>query len=270
MAIWDRAELAATYRDVRGVSANIRRTWSDAFRAALPDARPRRSLDLGCGTGRFTALLAETFGGTVIGLDASVAMLKERPSSGGVPGTVAATGGPVTFAAADASASVAFAAADAGALPLRAHTMDLALLSMVYHLLVSPAVTAAELHRVLDAGGAVLVRTPTREILDGIAFLRFFPAALAIDEARMPPRAALEALFHAGGFTGGLGATIEQEFAPTPAAAHAKVSRRPFSSLQLMSDDAFAEGLTRFEAFCRTAPVAPIADPLDLFVFRRA
>jgi ubiquinone/menaquinone biosynthesis C-methylase UbiE len=260
MAIWDRPDLAATYREVRGVSDDVRRTWSHAFRVALPHARPRRSLDLGCGTGRFTALLAATFGGTVIGLDASVAMLHERPSSADVPGTLAV----------DAVGSVLFAAADARVLPLRSATIDLALMSMVYHLLPSPPTVVAELHRALGAGGAVLVRTHTRELIDRVPFLSFFPEARAIDEKRTPARAALEATFAAGGFTGGLHATVEQEFAPTPAAAYAKVSRRPFSSLQLIADDAFAEGLARYDAFCGGAPPRPIADPLDLFVFHRA
>ena len=250
MAIWDRPELAAVYREVRGVSDDIVRTWRAAFRAALPHARPRRSLDLGCGTGRFTALLAETFGGAVIGLDAAVAMLKERPAS--------ADGAPT------------FAAADAAALPLRTGSIDIVLLSMVYHLLPSPPAVVAELHRVLDAGGVVLVRTHTRELIDRVPFLSFFPEAVALDERRTPARTALAFTFGAAGFTGGLHATIEQEFAPTPAAAYAKVSRRPFSSLQLIPDDAFAEGLARYESFCRTAPPGPIADPLDLFVFHRA
>ena len=159
---------------------------------------------------------------------------------------------------------------DAAALPVRRGAVDLALLSMVYHLLASPAATAAELHRVLGPGGAVLVRTPTREILDRIGFLPFFPAARAIDEARMPARASLEAVFAGAGFGGGLHATVEHEFAPTPAEAYAKVSRRPFSSLRLMPDNAFAEGLVRYEAFCRNAPPEPLVEPLDLFVFHRA
>ena len=154
MAVFDRPDVARVYREVRGVSDEFSRTWGSAFRAALPAARPHRSLDLGCGTGRFTALLAEVFGGFVLGLDASLAMLDARHASGG--------------------AAVAFGAADATTLPIRSDTMDLVLLSMVYHLLRSPAATAAELHRVLGKGGVVLVRTPTREILDRIGFLPCF------------------------------------------------------------------------------------------------
>ena len=105
--LWNNADVARAYREVRGVSESVRRTWRTAFRAALPDLRPRRSLDLGCGTGRFTALIAETFGGAVIGVDASVTMLEERPAARGMPLT--------------------FAAAHAGSLPLRDGAIDLVL-----------------------------------------------------------------------------------------------------------------------------------------------
>ena len=243
--LWNSPDVARAYREVRGVTDSVRRTWSTAFRAALPDARPRRSLDLGCGTGRFTALLAETFGGAVIGVDASVAMLEERP-----PG-------------------LTFAAGDATALPLRERAIDLALLSMVYHLLSPPDPVLVELRRVVTPGAVVVVRTPTRELMDRVSFLPCFPAAWAIDEARMPTRAGLADVFTKAGFERVSHTTVEQQFAATPAEAFEKVRRRPFSTLRMISDTAFAEGLARYETFCRSLPAAPLVEPLDLFVFRR-
>jgi len=246
--LWSSPDVALAYREVRGVTDSVRRTWSAAFRAALPDARPRRSLDLGCGTGRFTALLAETFGGSVIGIDASVTMLHERPPAAGAPFT--------------------FAAGHATALPLRARTIDLALLSMVYHLLSPPDPVLVELRRVAAPDSVVVVRTPTRELMDRVSFLPCFPGARAIDEARMPSRAGLVEAFAHASFECQSHATIEQEFAASPAEALEKVRRRPFSTLQMISDAAFAEGVARYEAFCRGLPPAPLIEPLDLFVFR--
>ena len=248
-ALWDRPELARAYREMRGVTEHVRRTWGAAFRAALPDARPRRSLDLGCGTGRFTALLAETFGGAVVGLDASETMLRER--------------------LAPAAAPLAFATAHAAALPVRDGAMDLALLSMVYHLFVPREPVIAELHRVLAPGGVVLVRTPTRELLDRVSFLPYFPGARALDESRMPSRASVADVLGRAGFALASRATIDQEFAASPAEAYEKVRRRPFSTLQLIADASFAEGLKRYEEFCRNAPPGPLIEPIDLFVFRR-
>jgi hypothetical protein len=143
---------------------------------------------------------------------------------------------------------------------------------MVYHLLAAAAVAdaaVAELHRAVRPSGRVLVRTPSLEIVDRISWLPFFPGARALDEARRPPRAQIVATFEHAGFTTHAHHTIEQEFAHSPAEAFEKVRRRPFSTLRLLSDDAFAEGLTRYEAHCRSAPPTPLIEALDFFVFNR-
>jgi SAM-dependent methyltransferase len=209
------------------------RSISDAAPAASPRSSRRRSV-----------------GPSWAGLDGSVAMLGERPAAG--------------------RSALAFATADAVSLPLRDGTFDLALLSMVYHLLSPPDPTVAELRRVLARDGVVIVRTPTRDLLDRVSFLPYFPSARAIDEARMPSRVGLIAVFTGAGFALASETTVEQEFAATPMAAYEKVRRRPFSSLRLISDTAFTQGLARYEQFCRAAPATPLIEPLDLFVFRRA
>ncbi len=250
MSIWASADLARAYADVRSELSDA--VWGEAFRSAVPPAPLRRLLDVGCGTGRFTALLAEVFGSPTIGVDGSPAMLRERALPARTP--------------------VAFMGADATALPLREASIDLALLSMVYHLLSAAAAAppaAGELHRVVRPRGWVLVRTPTLEMLDRISWLPFFPGARALDEARLPPRAHIVATFEQAGFATHASRTIEQEFASSPLEALEKVRRRPFSTLRLLPDDAFEEGLTRYEAHCRTAPPTPLIEPLDLFVFRR-
>jgi ubiquinone/menaquinone biosynthesis C-methylase UbiE len=253
MSIWADADLARAYADVRGdFSASVRAVWTEAFRSAAPSAPLRRLLDVGCGTGRFSVLLAEVFGASTIGVDGSPAMLRER--------------------ALPASAPVTFVGAEATALPLREDSIDLALLSMVYHLLAASGAAAGaveELHRVVRQDGWVLVRTPTLEIIDRISWLPFFPGARALDEARLPPRAQVVATFEQAGFTTHAHRIIEHEFAASPPEALEKVRRRPFSTLRLLADEAFEEGLARYEAHCRNAPPRPLMESLDFFVFRR-
>jgi ubiquinone/menaquinone biosynthesis C-methylase UbiE len=253
MSLWANADLARAYADVRSdLSDAVRAVWVEAFRSAVPPVPLRRLLDVGCGTGRFTTLLAEVFGSPTIGVDGSPAMLRERVLPARTP--------------------VAFMGADATALPLRKASIDLALLSMVYHLLSAAAAAPAavgELHRVVRPGGFVLVRTPTLEMLDRISWLAFFPGARALDEARLPPRAHIATTFEQAGFATHAYRTIEQEFESTPLEALAKVRRRPFSTLRLLSDVAFAEGLARYEAHCRNAPERPLVEALDFFVFHR-
>ena len=248
--VWNDPRIARAYAEVRTeLSDADRARWAGALRTALANRPVRRVLDVGCGTGRFTWLLAELFGAHVIGVDGSADMLREARSG--------------------ASPTIRFVNADAAHLPIRDGSTDLAMLSMVYHLLAPPEPALAELARVLHAGGAVVVRTPTREHLAQVPFLRFFPEAQAIDERRIPSATAIEATLAAEGFRLETHRTIEQEFAPSPDAALAKVRRRPFSVLRLIPDEAFEAGLTRYEAHCRAASDGRISEPLDLFVFTR-
>ena len=57
------------YQAGRALPASSRDLWAQAFAARAPDQRPLACLDLGSGTGRFTPLLAEVFGGPVHGVE---------------------------------------------------------------------------------------------------------------------------------------------------------------------------------------------------------
>lgn len=246
--LWARPGVARAYRETRGLATDTRAEWGRALRAAIPERGLTRLVDVGCGTARFAELVTEIFGGVVVGIDAAPAMLAERDP---VP-----------------SDRAVFLAGTAEHLPLRSGCADLVLFSMVYHLIGDRAAAIAEARRVLRAGGWAVLRTPTREIVHEVDFLRFFPGSVAIDEARMPPRADVEAAFSRAGLTRHAHMTVWQTFAESPAAAYAKVSQRAFSNLQMISDEAFKEGLAAYEAHCRSAPDAPVRDRLDLFVFR--
>jgi ubiquinone/menaquinone biosynthesis C-methylase UbiE len=249
-ALWS-ADVARNYAAVRSdLAPAVRSVWVETFRSAVPAAPRRRLLDVGCGTGRFTALLAEVFASPTIGVDGSPAMLGECPRPAGAP--------------------LAYVGADAAALPLGPASVDLALLSMIYHLLAPAGPAVAELHRVVRPSGWVLVRTPTAELTDRVSFMPFFPEARAVDEARIPPRARVTATFEGAGFVTHAHRTIEQELANSPAEALEKVRRRVYSTLRLISEDAFATGLARYEAHCLSAPPGPLIEPLDFFVFHRA
>jgi hypothetical protein len=128
----------------------------------------------------------------------------------------------------------------------------------------------AELHRALAPGGRVVVRTPTLETLDGFTFTRFFPEARAIDERRLPARPALRAAFEAGEFRQTGHRIVEQRIARGAPAYCARIRARALSSLQLISDAAFAQGLSALEAYGRTlAADHEFREPVDVFVFRR-
>ena len=137
---------SAAYADDAKLSARqaiyrfIERPWpSDGGRVlgAISLAGDEVVVDVGCGNGNDVRdLRGAGFGGTLLGFDLSVGMLR----------TVAPLGVPLVNA-------------DAGFLPLRDGAADVALaMHMLYHCPDIPA-TVAELRRVVRQGGALVVST---------------------------------------------------------------------------------------------------------------
>lgn len=241
---WDSTRLPDVYVAARELPDEAVATWRAAIERLVPPSPGiHRVIDLGCGTGRFSGLLAEVYGGAVVGVDPSLRMLAQRES----PGSLLAAG-------------------DAEAIPLAAATSDVVFLSMVYHHLGSVPRALAEMRRILRPGGHVLVRNPTRELYDtDYEYLRFFPGVVEIERRRMPARAALgEAFVAAVGHE-----VVRHRFAANHADLLRKIGLRGLSSFELISDDAFGRGLADLARHCREAGRdAPIYEPVDLFAFR--
>src|SRR2546426_830059 len=177
--------------------------WSRALTEMVPArATITRIVDLGCGTGRFSGLLAQTFQARVIGVDASVRMIAQRDES---------------------SAGTSFVAGTAEAIPLAAGAADLVFLSMVYHHLGSVRGTVSEIARVLRPSALAIVRNPTRETADAFEYLHFFPEALAIDVARMPSRDSIDAAFAAAEFHRVAHRIVQNRFAEDHADYYRKI-----------------------------------------------
>ena len=247
---YDRTPLPEVYRGARTLPPEAMDVWGRAIRAMLPaPSAVERVVDLGCGTARFTRLLAEVLHAPVVGVEPSLRMLGEREIRD--------------------PRLARFVAATAEAIPLADASIDLVFVSMVYHHL-RPDAALAEVRRVLRPGGHVMIRTPTRESLGDFTFFTFFPEALAIDQARMPSREELVETCGAAGFARERHERVRQPFAADHADYYRKISLRGLSSLQLMSDDAFARGLRDFAVYCRSAERhEPIYEVVDLFLFSR-
>lgn len=240
--------VAETYRRERGLTDATLALWRDVVRELVPEAEVRRVADVGCGTGRFSGWLADLFEAVVVGIDPSPRMLGAAP----------------------AAERVCYLAGTAEELPVRAASLDLAFLSLVYHHFTEPATVVAELGRTVRSGGRVILRTPTLETLDGYAFLRFFPEARTVDERRMPGRAAVRSVFASAGLVQTGHRTVEQPIAGGPEAYCTRIRGRALSSLQLIPDAAFDRGMAALEAHCRTIPAdRELVEPVDVFVFER-
>lgn len=98
----------------------------------------------------------------------------------------------------------------------------------------------------------------------------FFPESRALDERRMPSRAALTTVFSGHGFVATARRKVEQRVSDGPREYAERVRARAFSSLQQISDEAFARGLSRFDIWTSSLPGdQPVYEPVDVFVFRR-
>jgi ubiquinone/menaquinone biosynthesis C-methylase UbiE len=131
----DFGPLAARYDALRPADDN----WQEVAEAIVVegDLAGRRVLDVGCGTGRLAATLAER-GAKVWGVDPSEEMLAEARERAG--------------------SAIGLKRGVAEALPFRAGWFDRAVLWLVVHL-VDRSLALPELARVLAPGGRLVVAT---------------------------------------------------------------------------------------------------------------
>jgi len=166
---YDGSGIATVYDESRALADDVRELWALVIREHLAGEAVRRVLDLGCGTGRFSALLGEVLSARVVGVDSSADMLGRALAKPEL-------------------ARVRFVRAAAEALPLRAGAVDLVFTNLAYHHFADGPRALAECARVLAAGARLVLLTPTQETLASFLWMRFFPGAEAIDRRRMPAR----------------------------------------------------------------------------------
>jgi len=243
------AGIAVGYPAARTLSAETAATWTAILAQFVPTSYLATVLDLGCGTGRFSALFAERFAAFVIGLDPSVDMLQ------------AARHG----AARD---NLLYAAARAESLPLADSSCDLAWLSQVIHHIADREACARELRRVVRPGGHVLIRGAFGDRLDGYpAFLRFFPETYAIMK-RFPTLDQVSAVFRGAGFAAEGVRTVPQKTCANLAEFAARTSLRADSTLALLPDAEFEKCQAALECAAREEPPTPVIETIDLLIFR--
>lgn len=246
--LYDVPGIATTYHASRALPAETLRQWTDAIRAAVAGLDVHLAVDVGAGTGRFTSILGAAVRTRVVAIERSAGMIGARDRA--------------------AAHAATFVQGDAHALPLRTGSVDVLLLSMVYHQLADRAAGIAEMRRVLRDGGRALIQTPTRGTIGDFLWLRFFPEALAVDLERMPSEAELMADVARAGFRFRGHMVIAQRIAGDLAEYVERIRGRAFSSLQALPDDVWQRGLAEFEAHCcRSTADGPVDEPVNFFVF---
>jgi SAM-dependent methyltransferase len=164
---YDQTEIALTYDKARVLAPETVRLWQDLLSAHIDRNAISLVIDLGCGTGRFSELLAAHFGVQVIGIDPSEKMVSQARRK-------------------RASGKVTYRQGSAEALPLADGCADLVFMSMIYHHLTDPSAVAQECRRVLHQGGYVCIRNGTRE--GDFPHRHFFPALRPLIASDLPSR----------------------------------------------------------------------------------
>lgn len=220
----DFGRLAQTYDDLRPADDN----WWELFDVLVRegDLRGRRVLEVGSGTGRLAAVLAERASCRVWGVEPSPEML-------------AVAGG-------RAPRGVGFKRGVAEELPFKDGWFERAVVRLSVHLWDRPR-AFAELHRVLAADGRAAIATFDPAHFAGYWLNRLFPSIERIDRARFPDGPTLERELRAAGFGGVRLLQLSQRGELSRREALEKVRGRHISTFDLIDEEEYRRGAERAE-----------------------
>jgi ubiquinone/menaquinone biosynthesis C-methylase UbiE len=240
--------MARDFNAGRALSPYAQKVWRLALEPYL--GRATRVLDVGSGTGRFTVLLAQWFGATVIGIEPANGMRK-----------IAAVDGRHSHAS--------YVGGRAEELPFKASSFDVALLSNVYHHISDRSAGAEELCRVLRAGGQILIRGAFVGRLGEITLFDYFPEAKVVCE-QFPTLAETLENFSGLGFEFEAVSPVVQQTCSSLKEFAARTRLRADTTLILLTDDEFSSRQAALEtAAAREMRPTPVIDTLDLLVLRK-
>ena len=247
---YDQTDIHLNYDTARKLPGETLKLWMDTISKYVHRDSIKIIVDLGCGTARFTAALSSHFSARVYGIEPSRNMLMEAKKS-------------------IASPLIEFVQGSAEEIPLGNGVADLIFLSMVYHHIQEKTRAVCEFKRILNKEGMLCIRTSTSDGMDSYLWVRFFPDARQIELARAPSRKGIIAFLRSKGFELHKHAIVPQLFTENYQHYFQKISLRGLSSLKVITDEQFQDGLRNLEKYCieRESEEA-IYEDTDLFIFR--
>jgi ubiquinone/menaquinone biosynthesis C-methylase UbiE len=247
---YDKSDIATHYDEARALTPERLRQWSELISTSIDAAAVSLVVDLGCGTGRFSELLAAHLGALVIGIDPSQKMIGHARRK-------------------RAAGSVLFQRAAAGGLPLAHGCVDLVFMSQADHHVTDAPAVARECRRVLREGGYVCIRNTTRE--DDFAYRHFFPAMQPLIESELPSRQHIERTFMSAGFAVSVHQIVTQVVAPDWLTFVGKSALRADSFLARLPTHEFDAGMSGLRARAAKArPEDSVTEEIDWFMFTRS
>lgn len=220
----DFSRLAERYDELR----NKGEWWPELVELVveLGDLRGRRVLDVGSGTGKWAAVLAERYGCKVWGIDASPEMLgvaQKRVPSG-----------------------VGLRVGRAEQLPFKDAWFERVLMNLVLHL-TNRGAALGEVYRVLEPGGIITIVTFDYSHFEHYLLGPYFPSFEARDKERFPSATVLEQELQAAGFRSVRLTRFTQREEVAKEFLLARIRGKHISTFQLIDDDEYRAGLERAE-----------------------
>jgi ubiquinone/menaquinone biosynthesis C-methylase UbiE len=246
---YDATDIASTYDRGRDHGPEFLELWMNVVSSHVKDQRVETILDLGCGTGRFSEALATRFDAQVIGVDPSTKMLDQ--ARGKQP-----------------DRRIRYETGRGESIPLPDNSVDLVFMSMIFHHLDNPALSAKECRRVLRDGGTAILRAGTRERISSYPYVDFFPESRPILEKVLSTNTFMREVFEAAGFHMVTLDLVTQEIAPSYAAYAEKLAAGADSVLARLSRRDFDAGMTALREHAGHSDGQAVFEPIDVFVFR--
>ncbi|MEM8645657.1 MAG: methyltransferase domain-containing protein [Pseudomonadota bacterium] len=246
---YDRTSVPDSYDAGREIADDKKRAFLAQFAQITGTTEISKIIDLGCGTGRFSATLADVYDADVLGVEPSGRMISQARAKHDDP-------------------RLSFAEAPGEALPVDDSSVDMIFMSMVLHHLKDPGRVALECWRALRAGGMVCIRNSMADEAHTYPYLDVFPSIRAIIERQLITRARLSEIFGQYGFTLKANETHWHEIAPNWAAFAQKMALRADSFVAQLSEEEFEAGLAALRQKALTAPEHESAQlRVDLLVY---
>jgi SAM-dependent methyltransferase len=242
---------AAAFKAVREIPRDGLSEWREAVRRHLRPSQGMTLVDIGAGTGQFTAAFRDWFDIDVVAVEPSAAMrdqIRQTPAVQVLEG-------------------------DAYALPLPDATADAVWLSLVIHHIPELEVAAHEIRRVLRPGAPVLIRQGFPGRVDGVELVRWFPETARTVETYPSVTDVCEA-FAAAGFRRDALEQVRETYPAGLAELLGQVDafRDADTTMRSLSEDEFLRGKERLRLAVReaegTAGPEIRSNRLDLLVLR--
>ena len=244
----DYDDMSARYDSGRMLDEEGLIDWRAAIAHDLSATESDPVLDLGCGTGMFSAYLSDWFGVSVVGIDPSEGMLAQARSR--------------------SSDRVRFVRGAAGSLPLADGSCVACWLSVTIHHWPDLAGGAREVRRVVADGGPVLLRQLFSDRAEGVTWMRFFPEARAVSDRHHPRLDVALDAFGEAGFHAERIESISQVTATSRTDYQRRFASRADSTLAALDEEAYARGVERISEWAAEDPDELVIDILDLVVLR--